>query len=51
MILQLMPLYTRDETMDDRQFYLMSILWLYSHVLGQVPCEACLGRWWEISLN
>lgn len=51
LILQLMPLYTRDEDTDDRQFYLMSILWLYSHGLRYIPCEACLRKWWEASLN
>ena len=51
MIIQLMPLYTRDENTDDRQFYLMSILWLYSCVLMYVPCGDCLRRWWEASQN
>ena len=51
MLLQFMPLYVRDKDTDDRQFYLMSILWLYSHIMGQIPCEACLGRWWEVSQN
>ena len=51
MTIQLMPLYTRGENVDDRQLYLMTVLWLYSHALMHVPCQECLGRWWEASLN